>query len=474
MPFPTPVVDLSDYAVYRQMLLSAFAADSERLPGAPHYFIQVRLLAGEVPTLEGVQRMRITNQERTGLKELYFWLYPNLPAYEGAAEVGRALVDGQIATAEPLLEGAAVRIPLAEELAAGASADVTLWFTVALPTQVTASTAGAGLFGFVDGVYDLAGFYPTLAVYDDTGWNLDAAAADYGDSFFADIGFYQVELTVPQGLSVVASGSTLAQQANDDGTTLWRIAAGPARSFYAAVTNRWQVIIEAVDGILINSYYPDGGLSSAQAAMTFTAGSLRVFNRLFGPYPYQELDVVPLPTTAFGMEYAGLLALAASFYTEAGGAFAIATPHEVAHQWFFNLVGNDQPDDPWLDESLANYAVYLYYEATNWPEMQTALLENVFLFRYNAAQNLGIDRPVRGAVVGFDRSNYINIVYSKGPLFFHAVRERIGDAAFFAALRDYADRHRYSIAYADDLFDALRRHSDAPIDDLIAFWITGE
>lgn len=88
---------------------------------------------------------------------------------------------------------------------------------------------------------------------------------------------------VIQGLSVVASGSTLAQQANDDGTTLWRIAAGPARSFYAAVTNRWQVIIEEVDGILINSYYPDGGLSSAQAAMTFTAGSLRVFNPVLLP-----------------------------------------------------------------------------------------------------------------------------------------------------------------------------------------------
>ena len=135
---------------------------------------------------------------------------------------------------------------------------------------------------------------------------------------------------------------------------------------------------------------------------------------------------------------------------------------------------NNQPDEPWLDESLANYAVYLYYEAVNWPEMQTAMLENIFRYRYNSAQNLGTDRPVRGPVVGFDQVNYINIVYSKGPLFFHAVRERIGDEAFFAALRDYADRHRYGIAYADDLFDALRRHSDISFDDLIAFWINGE
>ena len=471
--FPTPVVDLTDYTVYRQTLLDAFADDAGRLPDAPHYFIQARLLAGDVPTVEGVQQMRITNQEQTSLNELYFWLYPNLPAYEGAAEVKRALVDGRGVEAQHLLDGSAVRIPLDDGLAAGATTDVTFWFTATLPTQVTAGTAGAGLYGFVAGVYDLAGFYPTLAVYDHTGWNLDAAAS-YGDSLFADSSFYQVELTVPPGLSVVASGSTLAQQPNDDGTTMWRIAAGPARSFYAAVTDRWLVISEEVDGVRVNAYYPDGGLSSAQTALDFTTNSLRVFNRLFSPYPYRELDVAPLPTTAFGMEYAGLLALAASFYTDAGGAFSIAAPHEVAHQWFFNLVGNDQPDEPWLDESLANYAVYLYYEAVDWPQMQTAVLENIFRYRYNAARNLGIDRPVSGAVVEFDQSNYINIIYSKGPLFFHAVRERIGDTAFFAALREYIERHRYNIAYADDLFDALRSHSDTPIDDLIAFWIYGE
>lgn len=470
---PTPAVDLTDYTLYRQTLLEAHAEDAARLPEAPHYFIQARLLAGEVPALVGVQRIRITNQEQTSLNELFFWLYPNLPAYGGTAAISRALVDGRLAAFEETLDGAAVRIPLADELPAGGIADVTLWFSATLPTQVAAGTAGAGLYGFVNGVYDLAGFYPTLAVYDHKGWNLETAAG-FGDSLFADIAFYQVELTVPPALSIVASGSTLSQRTDDDGTTTWRIAAGPVRSFYAAVAGRWLAISEDVDGVLVNAYYPDGGLSSAQTAMEFTTNSLRVFNRLFGPYPYRELDVVPMPTTAFGMEYAGLLALAGGFYTEAGGAFAIAAPHEVAHQWFFNLIGNDQPEEPWLDESLANYAVYLYYEAVDWPQMQNAMLENIFRYRYNAARNLGIDRPVSGAVIEFNQSNYINIIYSKGPLFFHAVRERIGDEAFFAALRDYAGHHRYGIAYADDLFAAFRRHTDTPIDDLIAFWIYGE
>ena len=472
-PFPTPDIDLSDYSIYGETLLEDFDEDAARLPDAPHYFIQVRLVPGEVPRLEGVQRVRVSNQEETSLSELYFRLYPNLPAYEGSAQVSRALVDGKVVDVGHPFDGTVVHIPLDGGLAAGATTDVTLWFQATLPTRVNAGTAGVGLYGFVDGVYDLAGFYPTLAVYDHRGWDLFAGAS-FGDSLFADIGFYQVELTAPQALSVVASGSTLAQEPNDDGTTTWRIAAGPVRSFYAAVTDRWEAISEEVDGITVNSYYPVGGLASAQTALSYTTGSLGVFNGMFGHYPYRELDVVPLPTTAFGMEHAGLLALAANFYTETGGGFSIATPHEVAHQWFFNLIGNDQPDEPWLDESLANYAVYLYYEAVDWPQMQTAMMENVFLYRYNAARNLGIDRPVSGAVVGFDQSNYINIIYSKGPLFLHAVRERIGDEAFFAALLDYAQTHRYGIAYAEDLLGVFRRHSDTPIDDLIALWIYGE
>jgi aminopeptidase N len=106
--------------------------------------------------------------------------------------------------------------------------------------------------------------------------------------------------------------------------------------------------------------------------------------------------------------------------------------------------------------------------------MVDGVMNNIFLYNYNAAQNLGIDRPVAGPVTGFDASNYINIIYSKGPLFFHAVRQRMGDEAFLAAILDYTQTHRYGVAYPDDLLAAFRRHSDADISDLYRFWITGE
>lgn len=476
-PFPTPVVDLTDRSVYTANLKAAFAGDVNAVPGAPHYFIRAELIPGETPLVRGVQRVRYTNQEAVPLDALYFRLYPNLPAYNGHTAIGPVIVDNQLAL--PVLEydESALRVGLAAPLPPGAVTDITLWFTSTLPTSVFAGTAGSGLYGFQGNVYDLSGFYPTLPVYDDEGWNLEITAT-FGDSTFTDAAWYQVELTLPAAQEAVTAGSVLERRSNGDGSDTWRIVAGPVRAFYAAASDAYAFISEEVEGTTVRSWYQPGGETGAQTALFYTSGPLKTFNRLFGEYPYNELDVIAMPTTGFGMEYPGVLALAQSFYGEGGGAYAVATPHEVAHQWWYNLVGNDQPDEAWLDESLANYAVYLYFEDVAWQEMQDAVMNNIFLYRYNAAQNLGIDRPVAGPVVGFDASNYINIVYSKGPLFFHAVRERMGDDAFFAALLDYAQTHRYGVAYPEDLLAAFRRHTDAntdaDIDALYRFWITGQ
>ena len=469
-PFPTPIVDLEDRSIYSLNLRPQYVDDVDAVPDAPHYFIQAMLIPDETPIITGIQRVRYTNQESEPLNEVYFRLYPNLPAYEGSSTVNRVIVDSQLVT--PTLEygNSALRIPLTDPLEPGEVVDMTLWFFVTMPTTVRPGSAGSGLYGFFQGVYDMAAFYPTLAVYDQNGWNLGITQT-FGDSTFTDTAYYHVQLTVPTDQQVVASGSTIDRSNNGDGTDTWHIIAGPVRAFYAASSARYQFITDTVDDITVNSYFLDNGLTGATTALNYATGSLAVFNRIFAEYPYQEMDVIAMPTTGFGLEYPGVIAIANRFYGEAGGAYAEAVVHEVAHQWWYNLLGNDQPDEPWLDESLSNYAYYLYFEEIGWTEMANAIMNNDFRYRYQVAQNLGIDRPVAGPVSEFDISNYINIVYSKGPLFFHAVRERMGDEAFFAALRDYADTHRYGIVYAADLMAAFARHTEQPLDDLYTFWI---
>jgi hypothetical protein len=464
-----PDVDLEDLSLFQSALKSEFAGDVEDVADATRYFIKVMLDPDDPSALTGVQQVRYTNTEGVPLDSLYFRLYPNLPGYGGSMTVDKVMRDG--APVETALEArnSALRVPLDPALAPGEVADLTLGFRESLPTD---TSAGYGLFAYADGVYALAGFYPTIPVYDDEGWNVEVAPP-YGDATFTDVAFYQVQLTVPQELTVVTSGSSLETTENGDGTRTWIAIGAPMRDFYVAMSDDYEVVSEEVDGTLVNSYYRSAQDKGGELALKYAADALRVFNEHFGPYPYAELDVIATPTNAGGIEYPGAIVVAQSLYNQEAGFFELATAHEVAHQWWYGLVGNDQLDEPWLDEALTNYSAFLYYQETGGQNVAEAVKERVFEESYQAAQANNWDRAVAGPVASFSERDYGAIVYGKGPLFFDALRTELGDEAFFAALRDYLEAHRYDVAYPDDLIAAFERASGQQIDELYEFWILG-
>lgn len=469
-PISTPAVDLQDLSLYQAGLRPGLTGDVEAAPNAPRYFIQVKLDPEELATLNGVQRVRYVNNEGVSLNALYFRLYPNLPGYGGSMAIEQVVLDGVPVETRLEAQGSALRVPLDPPLAPGGVADLTLWFRDTLPTD---TSAGYGVFAFTDGVYALAGFYPTIPIYDDEGWNIEVAPP-YGDATFTDVAFYQVRLTVPADLTVVTSGTTLEILEDGDGMRTWVAMGGPMRDFYVAMSADYEVVSEEVNGTRVNSYYRSAQATGGELALAYATDALRLFNRQFGPYPYTELDVVATPTNAGGIEYPGAVAIAQRLYNEPGGFFELATVHEVAHQWWYGLVGNDQPDEPWLDEALTNYSAYLYYEETQGHIRADTIKEQIFEGPYRHARERGRDRGVAGPVASFSEGEYGAIVYGKGPLFFDAVRTELGDEAFFDALRTYLETHRYDVAYPDDLIEAFEGTSGQQIDELYEFWILGQ
>jgi hypothetical protein len=466
----TPAADLEDLSLYRADLRPEFAGDVEAAPDATRYFIEVTLDPDDPTALSGVQRVRYTNTEDAPLDALLFRLYPNMPGFGGSMDVDQVVLEGEVVA--PVLEtdDTALRVPLDPPLARGSVVDLTLWFRAGLPSN---TSAGYGVFAFADDVYALAGFYPTIPVYDDEGWNVEIAPG-YGDATFTDVAFYQVRLTVPADLTVVTSGSVLQDSDNGDGTRTWTAAGGPIRDFYVAMSADYDMASEDVDGTRVTSYYRSGQTAGGELALEYAVDSLRVFNERFGPYPYTELDVIATPTNAGGIEYPGAIVVAQGLYDQQGGFFEMATAHEVAHQWWYGLVGNDQLDEPWLDEALTNYSAYVYYQDIDGDTAAQRIKESVFERPYQIARQEGWDRPVAGPVASFEAQEYGAIVYGKGPLFFDAVREELGDEDFFAALQTYLESHRYGVAYPEDLIEAFEETSGRQIDDLYAFWILGE
>jgi hypothetical protein len=465
--FPTPAADLQDLSLYQADLRTGFSADVQSVPQAPRYFIQVKLIPGQSPTLAGVERVRYTNAQTVTLDSLYFRLYPNIPGYGGSMTVGRVVLNGTPVQTRLEAQGTALRVPLDPPLAPGAIADLSLEFNDQVPTD---TSSGYVVFAYADGVYALAGFYPTIPVYDTQGWNIEVPPA-YGDVTYTPAAFYQVHLTAPADLVVATSGSIVQTKDNGDGTHTWVAAAGPMRDFYIAMSADYQVVSETVGGTQVNSYYRSAQAEGGKLALQYAVAALRLFSQDFGPYPYTELDVIATPTTAAGIEYPGAIVVAQKLYNRPGGFFEVATAHEVAHQWWYGMVGSNQIDEPWLDESLTGYSEYIYYQAVDGQAAANVIKKQVFEDPYQQAVEDGRDRAVAGPVASFSDRDYVAMVYAKGPLFFDAVRARIGDQAFFAALRSYLAAHRYGVAHSADLIQAFDSASPKKIDDLYDFWI---
>ncbi len=466
-----------DLPIQRRAMLPQFADDVELVAqtGASRYHLKISLDmpdddSGQVPVLSGIVNIRYTNTEQEPLSEIYFRLYPNLPSYGGEMTVQMMQVDD--VPVEPTLasENTALRVPLATPLQPNDSLALTLTYQTTIPRQ---PREGYNVFSYTDGTLALAGLYPAIAVYDDEGWNIEIPPP-YGDATYLDISLYQVELTVPDSLVVAASGSTLETTDNDDGTKTLSIVSGPMRDFYLAMRNDYQSVSEMVDGTLVNSYYPPDLEAGGMLALRYAADALGVFNERFGQYPYAELDVVATPTRAGGVEYPGIIVVTQSIYNQPGGFFQHATGHEVAHQWWYGLVGNDQVDEPWLDESLTNYSTVLYWEEIEGEETAERIIDGFFVAPYESAQERGTDRPVIGPVADFSAEEYGLFVYGKGPLFFDALRREVGDEVYFEIMQTYYTEYKYQIARPEDLLAVIDRVADIEIELLVDRWLRGE
>ena len=467
---PTPRF-AADLLVYQPALKPEFAADVGLITNGTRYDIQVILNPGSAPTLAGTERVVYTNDETVPLDNLAFRLYPNLPEFGGSMDVWDVTVDG--GSMEPVFGAgrSALYVPLRPALESGAAVVVTLQFSATLPTD---TESGYAVFTNVGGVYAMAGFYPTIPVYDSQGWSVEVSPS-YGDVTFTDASFYRVQLTAPAGLIAVTSGQIVGTVDNGDGTRMWTAVGGPIRDFYIAMSADYGVVSEQVDGTRINCYYLPDQKEGARLALQYASAALRLFNSKFGIYPYAELDVAPTPTSAGGIEYPGVIVVSQGLYVEQGRYFELVVAHEVAHQWWYGLVGSDQLDEPWMDEALTNYCMYVYFQNTASAADAQLIRGEAFENAYRDLQEDHLDRAIGGPVAGFrDQSDYVAVVYGKGPLFFDAVRQRLGDDAFFAGLHTYLARYRYGIAYPEDLVGALEDASGQTIDDLYRTWVVGQ
>lgn len=467
------VTDLAD----NPAVLPAFHADGTALGDIPHYDLSLDIDFHHAK-FTGQSLVTYTNLEADVLDSLFFRLYPNGgKSYgNGNLQVEDVDVNGQPGEINLSLDDTVLEVALFEPLEPGDTVQVDMNFSGSVPEDFGGqeTPAGYGIYNLSADVLALSGWYPQLAVYDDEGWNLDPVST-IGDSVYSDTAFYSVDVSLDDGITLAATGVEVDRKAQNN-QTVYHYISGPVRDFFMIMSPDFMTASKMVDGTMVNSYYLPGHDQAGEIGLQVAADSLTVFNQRFGAYPYTELDLIEAPMrNALGVEYPGIMLAVTSLYDDpTQPSFSVTVAHEVAHQWWYSLVGNDVLDEPWLDEALATYSSGVYMQDV----LGQPAYEGITAYwddRYAAVVADNLDDLVTEDLRYFEGSPeqkpYGTIVYSKGALALKAIRDEIGNRAFFEALQNYYQANKYLIAESDDLLDSFEKSSGVSLDRLYEQWL---
>ncbi|MFL6112169.1 MAG: M1 family metallopeptidase, partial [Catenulispora sp.] len=332
----------------------------------------------------------------------------------------------------------ALKITLPAPLPQGGTGSIGFDLRIVVP-------AGVDRFGHDGSYYFIGNALPVLAVRDAAGWHLDPYTNN-GESFYALISDFDVTLTHPTSLLTPATGTST--ETTSGSNTITRAKAGKVREFAWAAGAFSKITGTNNAGVRVNVYWVNGiSQANAQSMMNVATTALDQHAQRFGAYPYGEADVVLDNNFWFGgMEYPG-------FVLDLVSTTALA--HELAHQWFYGIVGDDEYNDPWLDEGFTDYATDLYRGVTGagcgitWASSAEKLTNSMAYWDAHA-------------------SRYSTVIYGFGKCTLHDLRRLIGDTAMTNLMRGYAQSHWYGISTVADFKAAAQQAAGST--DLTSFW----
>lgn len=463
-----PSTPADPLAEYRPGLRPGMAVEPALLAIMPRYSITVKI-DPPANAYTGTLEVVIPITGTAPWADLYFRLYPNLPQFGGGLEVRGVRVNGLIVNYGYEANDTALHLTLPRPLPIGQDAHVWMGFLGKIQQRKPGAYT---IFGANEDILSLTNFYPILAGRREEGWALEVASP-LGDVGFHAASLYRVETTTPARQIVAATGVTVTEEAAD-GWIVRRYVHGPAREFTLMMSPRFQVLELDAYGATVRSYFLPEDAEAGRAALYQAVAATQIYSDQFGPYPYRAMAVVQAPLTFRGMEFPGMNLIGSQTYNKYRSDLENLVVHEVAHQWWYNQVGSDQTDNPWLDEGLAEWTMYAYYLARYGYYAAERLREQRWQVPVRYAVQTGADRPIGLPVKSYGRDDYERTVYAKGALFFATLRDEIGAETFQQLLREYLKRYRWRIATPAD-FQALTNEITGR--DLSAFfdrWIAGK
>ncbi|NJN66040.1 MAG: M1 family metallopeptidase [Chloroflexaceae bacterium] len=488
LPSPTPVPILAtssilDVALQSATLLPDYRSDLDQADQWDHYTIRATLDPAS-QTISGEEQVSVRNHAPFPINEVMFHLYPNHPDFGGRLEVFQVMGDhGQPLTSTLEQRGTLMRVELPYPIAPGARSTLTLPFAAYTPEEQSHRSYGA--FNQENGVWSLASCYPMLARLTASGWDRRAIDST-GDFVVASTALYDVVLDVPADWLLVTTGVQVVTEAEGETPPQppmpvpmemrrERFVSGPQREFFVAAIRQGTLeqATSTVNGTRVRVFYRPDTSATGQQSLAAASQALQIFNATYGRYPQTELDVLAVVLTNFwGVEYPGVVLIEQQLYEPGENHHQLLNTiiaHEVAHQWWYNQVGNDAQGEPWLDEGLASFSQIVFYEGLG-DEAQAARELDQMRAQYQALRNAGRDGVVHRPSSAFN-GTYVALVYAKSALFFQALRNRLGDEVFFRAVQQFYATYRYREATGNDWLAVVQETCGCEVQEFYHDWI---
>ncbi len=402
-------------------------------------------VAADHRTVVGEERVVFTPDQP--VTELVFRLWPNGRDhyFGGSLTVTRAEVSGKVTTPELKsaggrsdTPGTLLSLPLGKTVPAGQAVTSVLDFTLRLPVPFIDRLGSDGSTAW------WATGAPLLAWVRGKGWVRTPGSTAPAEMAVSEDATLDLTVDAPAADTVLANGVADAPTGSGLGRRSWHFSSPNARDVAVAV-GHLQVLsatVQTPDGPVKVRIGTAPGLDLPnQQVLEEVDHVLPLLVRHFGPYPFTSLTLVTLPgLSGSGIEYPGMI------YLGQDGDQTVVT-HELAHMWFYGLVGDDQELHPWMDEAFATAA-----EEIVDAELYGGTVEP------GRGPNAGNDpRPVDLPVSAFehDLPGYDTVVYFKGANALITARQESGAAAFDHALRCYVNAYAWRVAYPADFARAM-------------------
>ena len=269
-------------------------------------------------------------------------------------------------------------------------------------------------------------------------------------------------LTLPRDYAVASTG--WAEPAYLGDAAVYTLEAQAVRDFALVISDRFAASSAMADDVLITAYAKDA--SDARRMVKYARQAIECYEEHYGEYLCPTLTLAEVSFPYGGMEYPRMVMIGSSLMAAADDSLEVTVAHEVAHQWWYAMVGSDSYYQAWQDESLCEYALMDYVGQV----YGASARESLIFDRIETAMRITIPRGVTpGSPIDYfqDLTEYSQVVYRRGAALWTALETLMGKQQLDSALQQYVQAYRFSTATRQDLARLLSQAAGQDVTPLM-------